>query len=195
LGALLLLIGAVCCVGYRVSSGAEHAVYSPNAVPPTSVHVTANHTYALSYPGGAGALDAQGLSAQDLQCEWSQPGGTRMTLPVVGEDSSASRNAVATFQATVTGSIHVACDGLGAMWIDDADSAGTGWSAWFVLFAILTLVPGVGLSLSALRRGPRAVDSDRPYGRDDEVERLVRMVHLRAEDDEVVDGDGGDVPR
>jgi hypothetical protein len=207
LGSLLVVLGITGYVAYRLAAGTESHVFSPGAVPPHTVHVTANHNYQLSYPGGVAALAEQGVDLNSLQCDWMVPGSARQSLPVVPFDGSTeARNAVASFQAVVTGDIHVSCDGLGAMFVDGADNASGDVSGWYLLLSTLALTLGVPLAMSrmrlaARRRAEEEEQEDEDYeplsvwlaGEDDEVERLVRIVHERAEDDEIGDADGGDV--
>lgn len=215
LAGLLVVLGLTAYVAYRLAAGTENHVYSPGSVPPHTVHVTANGTYQLSYPGGVAALAEQGIDVRSLQCDWMTPGGAKQALPVNPYDpTTLSRNAVASFQAGVTGDIHVSCDGLGAMYVEDADGSSGDASGWFLLLSTVTLVFGVALALSRLHVGRRprtthvghvaVTRSGRELpeafsiwssGEDDEVERLVRIVHERAEDGEVGDTDGDDVGR
>jgi hypothetical protein len=185
----LLAVGVLCWLSSRLAARTENHAYSTGAMPPTSVHVTAGRTYHLAYPGGVAALEGQGIDPGSLQCQWSQAGGSRHTLSLVTEPpTTLARNVVASFQADTTGAIHVACDALGAMFVDDADDAKGDPSGWFLLVATLLLTAGVPLTLSGLRgAGPASAG---PAGEDEEIERLVDVVRGRAAELEVRDTDG-----
>jgi hypothetical protein len=190
--AMLIVLGVLAWGGYRLAAGTENHAYSPNPVPPASVLVSRGHTYDLAYPGGVDALSAQGIDTQSLQCQWSPAGGPKQALAVMALGSgSTARNTVATFVAPASGPIHVACDGIGAMFVDDARDAGSDRSGWFLIAASVALTLGLPLALSAVRS--RRLASGRLAREDDEIERLVDVVHRRVDDGEVVDADGDDV--
>ena len=191
-GVLLLVLGVLCWLASRLASGTENHAYSSSAVAPNSVHVTSGRTYELSYPGGVAALAGQGIDPGSLVCDWSLRGGVRQSLPLVVEGTNTlRRNVVGEFTADTTGDIHIACNGLGAMFVDDADHAPGDPSGWLLLLATVALVLGVPLALSGLRSARRA---SRTAGEDDDIERLVGIVRGRATDIEVRDADGDDVP-
>jgi hypothetical protein len=189
---LLVILGGVCWAGFRALSGSENHAYSPGSVPPHTVRVTAGHTYELAYPGGVAALAGQGVDPASLQCQWSQRGSsTRQALAVDGADpTTVERNAVGQFLAPVSGAIHIACDSLGTMFVDDADDSHADSAGWLLAAATIALTIGVPLALSALR-GRRL--PPRPSSEDDEIERFVQALHASASDDEVARRDTGDV--
>lgn len=191
---LLVVLGIALWLGYRVFAGAENHAYSPNAVPPDTVRLTANHTYELGYPGGVRGLADQGLSSASLSCVWTRPGASAPNALAVDGYSpdSLSRNGVASFTAPTTGDIHVMCDGLGAMFVDDSEDATADPSGWLLLAATIVLTLGAALTMAVLRATPRGGEpaAEAPYhatwaaGEDDEVARLVRIVHERAAEDD-----------
>jgi len=199
---LLIVLGIGLWAAYRLMAGTENHVFSPNAIPPDFSTVTANQSYKLSYPGGVRALADQGLDARVLSCTWSSPSapssptGVKQSLDVEGYNpGTRSRNEVAVFTGPTTGPIHVLCDGLGAMFIEDADDVARDPAGWFLVASTIVLTFGVALTMRVLRGAPRAVEDEsdvpapapnppRVAGEDDEVQRLVRLVRDRAADDE-----------
>jgi hypothetical protein len=193
---VLLVVGILLAGLYRVTSGTERHAYSSDAVPPSTVHVTVGHTYLISVPGGVSALQDHDLSPSGLRCEWSSGGAASQLLNVqlYGPDSKAT-DAIGTFGAPVNGDIHVDCIGWGAVFVDDADDAGGDLAGLFLVLCVVALTLGAALGLSALRmRQARATrHSARAASENDEIERLVHLVHVRSEDGEVPGPDRGDV--
>jgi hypothetical protein len=183
-----LLFGAL----YRIVSGTEHHAFSPGAVAPNSAHVTAGKNYMLSAPGGVKDLLARGVDVGTPQCEWSVGGAGSQALTVTAAGASTkATNVVGTFVAPYTGNLHIDCLGWGQLFVDDADNAGGDAAGWLLLLTTITLAAGVVLALATLRAA--AGPSERPPREDDEIERLVHVVHDRAADDEVRGPDIGDV--
>jgi hypothetical protein len=183
-----LLFGAL----YRIVSGTEHHAFSPGAVAPNTVHVTAGKNYLLAAPGGVKDLQGRGVDVATPQCEWSVGGGGSQALTVTAAGTGTkATNVVGTFIAPYTGNLHVDCLGWGPMFVDNADNASGDTAGWLLLLATLTLTVGVALALATLRAATAA--SRRVPREDDEIERLVHVVHSRAADDEVGGGDGDDV--
>jgi hypothetical protein len=197
---LLVVLGIALWLGYRVFAGTESHAYSPNAVPPDTVRVTANRTYELGYSGGVRGLADQGLNPASLSCIWTRPGASAPSALAVDGYSpdSLSRNGVASFTAPTSGDIHIMCDGLGAMFVDDSDDASADPSGWLLLAATIVLTLGAALTMAVLRATPRGGEAaaEPPHhatwtaGEDDEVARLVRIVHDRAAEDDRADEDG-----
>lgn len=193
---VLLVLGILLAGLYRVTSGTERHSYASDAVPPANVHVTTSHSYMISVPGGVSALQDHDLSPSGLRCEWSTGGSQAQPLSVqlYGPDAKAT-NAIGTFTGPLTGQIHIDCAGWGAVFVDDADDAGGDLAGLFLVLCVIALTIGAALGLSALRL--RHVASSRDSGRaaseDDEIERLVHIVHVRSADGEVAHPDGGDV--
>jgi hypothetical protein len=195
---VLLLLGVGLAAAYRVISGTQRQAFSVGAVPPSSSQVTEAKTYQLAVPGGVTTLKKRGANVTAAQCEWSVGGSGSQLLQVTaaGPDTKAT-NVVGTFVSPVTGDIRVDCAGWGAMYIDDADNAPADVAGWFLVLAVIALAVGAGLGVSALRMaGDEAAASARRSTReDDEIERLVHAVHVRSQDEEVLDSDGDDVSR
>jgi hypothetical protein len=190
---LLVVLGVALWAAYRLTAGTEKHAYSPNAIPPDFASVTANQSYKLSYPGGVRALTDQGLDPRVLTCTWSSPAGAKQTLNVEGyRPDVESRNEVGVFEGPTTGKIQILCDGLGAMFVDDADNVAFDPAGWFLVASTIVLTIGVALTMRVLRGAPRRVEDEvapsphTPWaaGEDDEVQRLVRLVRDRAADDD-----------
>jgi len=193
---VLLVVGVLLAGLYRVTSGTERHSYASDAVPPANVQVTVGHSYMISVPGGVAALQDHDLSPSGLRCEWSAGGSAAQPLSVqlYGPDAKAT-DAIGTFTAPVTGQIHIDCSGWGAVFVDDADDAGGDLAGLFLVLCVIALTIGAALGLSALRlrNGNSSRDSVRTASEDDEIERLVHIVHVRSEDGEVAHPDGGDI--
>lgn len=183
-----LLLGAL----FRIVSGTEHHAFAKGVVAPDSTHVAIGDTYTLSAPGGVKALQARGIDVNRAQCEWSVNGSASQALSVVaaGQGTKAV-NVVGTFVAPYTGDLHVDCLGWGPMFLDDAAGSAPDYAGWLLLLATISLTVGVALGMASLRA--LGADSEWAAREDDEIERLVHVVHVRSEDHEVPRRDGGDV--
>jgi hypothetical protein len=191
---LLLALGAVFAVAYRVASGSERHSYSAGAVPPGTVTVTAGRTYQLAVPGGAGALQDRGLDPAHVRCSWSTPGTPERALHArMGEANSKATNVIGTFVSPFSGAIHVDCRGWGAVFVDDADNASTDVAGLFLVLCIAALTLGAALGLSTLRSRRQARASVRAPGEQDQVKRGVHVGVPRAEDGEIGGTDRGDI--
>jgi hypothetical protein len=200
---VLVLMGLASFGLWRVLSGSEDLPFAKGATPAASAHVTRDKTYSLAVPGGVKAMLAHGIPAGSanggqsigLQCTWSRGAADdEQALTVSAEGiSTKAENTVGHFDAPVTGSIHVNCDGWGAMFIPDADDRPTDSSGWALLIAMITLTIGAGLGLSELRMTWQRAQASRSPGEDDEVERFVDVTRFRRDDGEVGSGDRGDV--
>lgn len=183
---MLLLSGVVFAGLSRISAGTERHSYSPSAVPPANVQVTAGHTYLVSVPGGVTALSNHDLSASGLRCEWSATDSAAQPLDVslYGPDSKAT-NAIGSFVAPASGAIHVDCVGWGTVFVDDADNASGDVAGLLLVLCIVAFALGSALGLSALRSHQLAhsAESARSADEDDEIQRLVDVVHARSEND------------
>jgi hypothetical protein len=188
----LIVAGLLFAALYRIVGATEHHSFTAGAVAPSSAHVTIDHDYTLSLPGGVKGLQADHVDVNTAHCEWSVggAGSQALTVTVAGAGTKAT-NVVATFVAPYTGDIHVDCLGWGPMFIDDADDAQGDRAGWLLLLTTITLTVGVALGLAVLRSA--GADSERAAREDEEIERLVQAVHVRSDDREVTRADGGDV--
>jgi hypothetical protein len=195
IAAVLLLVGVALAAGYRVVSGTQRQAFSVGAVPPSSSRVTEGKTYQLAVPGGVTALQKHRVNVTTPQCEWSLGGSGNQLLQVTASGPNTKAiNVVGTFVSPVTGDIHVDCAGWGAMYIDDADNAPADVAGWLLVLAVLALGFGAGLGVSALRMAGDDAASGRWSPReDDEIQRLVDVVHVRSQDGEVADSDRDNV--
>jgi hypothetical protein len=174
---------------YRVADGVEKHSYSSGAIPPTTVELTTGHTYEISLPGGREGLKRAGIPASAAQCTWSQ--GNQIQQPLTVTAISADlrpTHAIATFTSPVSGEVHVDCADFGAVYIDDADNAGTDYAGLFLLLTAGCLLLGVALGLSALyaRAGSGGAAGD-----EDEVQALV---DVGGRNGEIRGANGDDVP-
>jgi hypothetical protein len=178
--AVVLLLAAVLFGGlYRVADGLEKHSYNSGAVPPDKVTLTQGRMYQISVPGGRKALAQRGISTSVAQCSVTQPSGVSQHLNVTLLSTDVRpTNAIATFVAPVSGSVHVDCGPWGAVYVDNADDSGWDYAGLFLLLTAICLTLAVALGLSAL------------YARHgDQVERGIGVGRG---DHEVGHGDGRD---
>ena len=156
-GVVLVVIGLVLCVAYRFTASNEPHSYAADAVAPYDVGVTQGRSYDIAVHRGVDAEQDLGLVPSALTCTYSTQAGAQQSLPVTPEASTTKAiNVIATFQAPVTGSVHVACTGLATVFVDDADDAATDRSGLYLLLGVMALGVGVPLLMSGLRRSTRA---------------------------------------
>jgi hypothetical protein len=150
-GSALLMLGLVCWGLSRFASAAEHHAFSTGSAPSTFA-VTNGNTYALSVRGGVPELSRHGQQVSGARCEWSTAQSAPQLLQVSADvDSSKPTNVVATFTAPTTGRIAITCAGWGPVFVDDADGSSADVAGWLLVVAVISLIVGVGLALSALR--------------------------------------------
>lgn len=194
LAAVALLVGVTCAGLAWVFAATESHAYAHGPAP-RSVHLTSGRQYLLSVPGGYRAL-AKRANVDTPQCTYTpeSAGGDAAVLSLAvqpfGADTKAT-NAVASFVAPATGEVRIDCLGWGAVYVDDADDSGFDVSTLLIAVASIALCVAVGLGLGALR-GLIAEARSRT-SEDEEVERLVHVVHVRSEDRQVGAGDGDEV--
>ena len=167
IGVVLVVVGLVLCGAYRFTASDEPHSYAADAVAPYDVGVTQGRQYHLAVHGGVEAEQNLGLVPAALVCTYTVQAGDQRSLALTAEPStSKATNVIATFVAPVTGAVHVACTGLPAIFVDDADTASADRSGRYLLLGVLALGIGVPLLLSGLRTAYR---SGGP-GQHDEVE-------------------------
>lgn len=188
--ACVLLFGVA-----AVLAGTERHSYVGGALPPNEVAVTQGRSYQISIHGGVKALTERSINPTGLQCEWSSQGSGSQLLELNPENGeSKATNTVATFVAPITGPIHVDCIGSGPVFIDDAKDASFDYAGLFLLLGMIVFALGL-LVLASPKltfRSPRA-RSAWTASEDEEIERLVHLVHIRSEDGEVHRPDGPDL--
>jgi hypothetical protein len=156
-GALLVLVGFASWVLYAVQSRGEAHSFAPGKVPPAYVRLERGHTYWISVPDGVRAVTAAGLDPKHLQCTASGAGQAPGSLPVSGEPADTKLiTRIASFVAGFSGSVHVECAGLGAVYVDNAADAAYDWSGLELVLTSLALAVGLPLTLSGLRSLGRA---------------------------------------
>jgi hypothetical protein len=196
----LLLVGVLCLILWRVLSGDSGLPYRSDASAPPTAQVTKNKVYSLAVPGGVRVLRDRGVptvAAQNsellnLQCTYSGGGSVPRALAVNAESTQTkAENTVAHFIAPLTGPIHVDCDGWGTMFIPDSDNRPADTAGWLLVIATVTLTIGAGLGLSALRTSH--AQRSATASEDDEIERLVDVAPIGADDGEVRAADRDDV--
>jgi hypothetical protein len=160
-----MLLGIACWALSRAAvSGAGHS-YAGGGTPPATVQLTRDHTYDLAIPGGVREIDRRGLDATRLSCTATGSDGVRARLVVQAEASDTKAvNQFATFSAPDTGSYAVACAGVAAVFVDDADDARADRSGYLVVAAVLALAIGLALLLAALRERSRRAAVAPPMG-------------------------------
>jgi hypothetical protein len=161
LSVVLVVAGLLFCVLFRVTSGSEQHSFAAGAVAPFDVSVTKGHSYSIGLAGGIGREVALGVDPVQLTCSESSTNGgsTRLTIDAEQVGTKAT-NQIATFTAPVTGQVHVACQGLTSVFVDDSDDARTDFSGFFLLLGTIALAVGLPLMLSVLRR-PLGGSADR----------------------------------
>lgn len=191
----LFLLGLVCAGLYRVIIGTEHHAYATSAVAPDTVHLTTGQTYQLSVPGGVHALQKRGADVSTARCSYRVGGGPLRELQVQASGpGTKATNTVGTFVAQETGDTHIDCFGWTPLFVDDSDDAATDVAGGLLVLGVILLTAGLGLGLSALRAaGGDADESAWAAREDDEIQRLVNVVHVRSRDQEVGGADGDDV--
>jgi hypothetical protein len=167
-GVLLLLSMAFLGL-WRIADDSQNHAYNPQAMPPTTVALTAGKQYQLSTADGPEALAARHVSTIRDACRWSVPGSAPQTLaltPLAAD--SRSLHVVATFVAPAGGDVHIECPAWGAVWVDDADDSSVDLAGLFLVLAVITLTGGVILGLTALYR--RSAEPAGRHARDEVAE-------------------------
>jgi hypothetical protein len=198
---LLTVVGLALWALYRVQAGSEAHSYAPGAIAPDTVHLTKNHSYHLSIPGGVISEAKLNIDSSVLGCTIAPAGGAAGPLTISPEGSgSKAINQIAGFVAPFTGRVHITCAGLPPVFVDDADNAEPDLSGLWLVLATIALVVGLPMMLSVLRRPSRPrrsawsdSGSAGAVGEDEEIEGLVDRARRRADDREVGDTDGRDV--
>ena len=161
-GAVVVVLGLVSWALYGLAAGRENTAYHANAAPPYAVRLSGGHAYWLAVPGGVGRLRQAGVDPSRLACTATQAGHAATTLgltPVVQKyaDDTKFLDRVASFVAARSGRFHVACNGVGGVYVANPAGGAFDWSGLWLVLASVALAVGLPLVLSGLRRlGPRA---------------------------------------
>jgi hypothetical protein len=165
LAAFLLLGGVLFGVFYRVADSSEHHSYNSGALSRFPVHLTLGRQYELSTPGGVEALKKRGISPAAVACTWTSDGSPEATLGIVSLADGRTTHAFATITGPRTGPVTIVCDGVPALFVDDADDVQGDAAGLFVVLATICLTLGVALLLSLLyQRRPRVRDPQADNG-------------------------------
>ncbi len=148
-GVVLTLLGLALFVLSRTSLSGEHHAYALGSAP-SSVQVTAGHTYRVSIRGGVGRAQELGVTPATLSCTLSSSTvGTRgLTVTPEAVDTKATQ-VIASFVAPLSGRVQLACNGLPHVFVDNADDSGFDTAGLLLLAAVLALAVGVPLLLVA----------------------------------------------
>jgi hypothetical protein len=153
---VLVLGGLAAWALYVQRSGNEPHAYARGGAPPAYVQVHAGKTYRIAVRGGVAAEARAGIAGQSLVCTASRPGAGpgQLNLTYEAADTKATDD-IASFVAATTGPLHVQCNGLGTVFVANADNSPFDWSGLWLVLASLGLVVGTPLVLSLLREAGR----------------------------------------
>jgi hypothetical protein len=157
LGIVLVLGGLLCWGLYAVQSGREAHSFTAGSAPPTNVRVVSGHRYTIAIHGGVQREVQLGVQPAALTCTATAPGQGPGALDITAEESGTkATNQIASFTASFSGTVHIECDSVGPVYIDNAADAGSDVSGVWLILASIALVVGIPITLSTLRRLPRA---------------------------------------
>lgn len=152
-GPLLVLVGLACWALYVKQSRSQPHAYSHGANPPSYVRLLAGQTYWISVRGGVARVAELGIDPTALHCTAARTGETPGAVQLVTETSDTKENdRIASFVSTVSGQVQIRCDGIGAVYVDNAADAPYDWSGFWLVLTSITLAVGLPLTLSFLRR-------------------------------------------
>ena len=152
-GALLVVAGLGFWTLYVKQSGNGGHSYDRGGSPASSVRLVAGETYTISIHGGVDREVELGLDPAALQCTAALGGEAPGALDIVAQSrDSKATNEIASFVSSISGDVHIQCEGVGAVYIDDAEDAPFDSSGVWLVLASLALIIGLPLTLSGLRR-------------------------------------------
>jgi hypothetical protein len=155
---------------YVNQAGSERHSYSRGANPPTYVRLVAGNSYSIAIHGGVDREVQLGVDPSTLLCTAALPNQSPGALDVVTEQQdSKATDRIATFVSAISGSVQIQCNGIGAVYVDDAADAPFDVSGVWLVLASLALLIGLPLTLSGLRR-PTVAPSALPDA--DDVSRV-----------------------
>lgn len=156
---VLVVLGLLLWLGYRLAEGSEGHAYVEGATPPSDYALTAGDTYSISVPGGVDRADFPAV----LSCSVTPAGGESATVEVTREgDGSRALNQIGRFVAPTSGRAAVSCSTLPPVFVDDADDTGLDLAGLCLVLACLALAVGLPLLLSSLRTSSSGSDSASP---------------------------------
>jgi hypothetical protein len=163
-GIVLVAFASLCWILYGLSAGSTNRPYHPDGPPPSVVRLVAGQSYWLAVPDGVRAVRAAGADPARLSCTATRSGEDPGPLAVTGVvDSNGDTkftDRIGSFVAARGGAVHVACQGIGAVYVESSDGGAFDWSGVWLVLASLGLVVGAPLLLSALRRPARVRAGD-----------------------------------
>ena len=149
-GVVLVLLAITFMGTAKLVSGAQRHAYDPHATPPATYAVTAGQDYQLSSSKGVEALDKSGAIATGAQprCVTTSEDGvqTPMQLDSVRDDPR-DLHVFASWHSTITDQVHISCNGVPAVFLDDADDSPPDYSAPLIVLA--TLLGAIGVVMIA----------------------------------------------
>lgn len=149
---VLVVLGLGMWAIYRLTTGGEQHSFARGGAAPTYVQVTAGKRYSIGVRDGVRAIKRLGIDPARLACGITPTGGQAQQLTITADaDTTKAVNQVATFVAPLSGRVHIDCPGLIAVFVDNADDAGTDPSGWWLVLATIALATGLPLLLSVLR--------------------------------------------
>lgn len=148
--AVSLLVAVLASAGAFLGHRMEHHAYAEGSAP-SSVHLTAGHTYRISFPGGVERARLREPLAGP-SCTYTRPGvAGAAALTIYPEDATTkATDVIATFVAPVSGRVAITCAGLSGVYVDDADDAGFDWATLLLVLASAALLVFVGTAGSLL---------------------------------------------
>jgi hypothetical protein len=183
-GTIVVIAGLAVWALYVMQANRESHSYSRGGVAPATVQLKAGTTYGIAIRGGVGREIALGLNPATLQCTATEQGHAPGPLQVNAESQDTkATDRIGSFVADFKGRVHVACTGIRAVYIDNAEDAGFDWSGVWLVLASILLAVGLPLVLSGLRRTGRRVDPAAAGGLEFERDGETHMVSTGPRDD------------
>lgn len=153
-GIVLVLVGLGAWALYLSTSGgsARHS-YDRGGHPPAYVKLLTGHSYEIAIHGGVNREVRLGLDPTALGCTVARTGAAARSLQLSAENTQTKAlNTIATFVSPVSGvQVQVQCNGIGAVYVDDAEGSSFDWSGLWLVVTSIALVVGLPLALSGLR--------------------------------------------
>jgi hypothetical protein len=151
------MIAILAFAASRLIANAQDHAYDPGAQPDTTYQLTQGETYQLSSRGGVAELKDAGVLGTEasLDCTATGTDGVGHPLNVTDtRDDVRDLHVFAEFVAPASGQFQLACQGVAAVFVDDADSAQPDLAALLVLLSwVVGLIGTVSVLSGAYDRG------------------------------------------
>lgn len=150
-GVVLVLLAITCLGLAKLVAGAQRHAYDAHATPPATYSVTAGRDYQLSTSAGVDALVKSGVIANGAQPSCLAIGEDGVQTPLQLDsvrDDPRDLHVFANWHSAITDQVHIACNGVPAVFLDDADDSPPDYSAPLILLAAVLGVIGVVLLAS-----------------------------------------------